>query len=283
VKKLAIAVALCGSLIWSPAQAATFVGVLWPFLGPLAAPGLVEFVSELKMMPDVQVSTYTHESWPSLADDIASQPPGTHTVIIGYSLGANSSVRVANQVSHVDLIVALQPSMLTSTPALTGSVGRMVEFYNPNPLMTFGGMGSQKLVGENIEYIANNDTHLRAPFNPEFRDLVKDEIAKFAADDRPEAAQAEIIKPLKLAQLPRSADFRPADERLTHRRDFAAKDRHQIAQTEMPKARDAAPPEHFVEKSNLDSTSVFVQRQLTIENLKDYVERTYGGSPSSRI
>jgi hypothetical protein len=278
VKKLAIAVALCGSLIWSPAHAKTFVGVLWPFLGPLAAPGLVEFVSELKTMSDVEVSTYPHESWPSLVEDIERQPPGTHTVVIGYSLGANNSVRVANQAGYVDLIVALQPSMLTSTPALTGNVGRMVEFYNPNPWMTFGGMGSQRLVGENIEYIANNDTHLGAPLNSEFRDLVEGEIAKFAADDRPVVAQAEIPKPLKL--LPRSAGLKPTEERLAHQQgDLAAEDHHQIAQAEMLKVQNAVQPEHFAEKSSLNSRDVLVQRQLTIEDMKDYIGRTYRGSP----
>jgi hypothetical protein len=183
VKKLAIVVALGGSLICSPVNANTFIGVLWPLFGAWAAPGLVQFVSELKTIQDVEVSTYPHDSWPSLIEDIERQPPGTHTIVIGYSLGANSSVRVANETQYLDLIIALQPSMLISTPALTGNVGRFVEFYNPKPWMTFGGMGSGKLEGDNIEYIENNDTHLGAPFNSEFRNLVKSEIAKFAGDD----------------------------------------------------------------------------------------------------
>ena len=37
----------------------------------------------------------------------------------------------------------------------------MIEIYNPNPWMTFGGMGSKKLIGENIEYIANYDIPTR--------------------------------------------------------------------------------------------------------------------------
>ena len=53
----------------------------------------------------------------------------------------------------------------------------MVEIYNPNPWITFGGMGSKKLIGENIEYIANYDSHPRAQFNSEFRSLVKSETA----------------------------------------------------------------------------------------------------------
>lgn len=284
MKKLAIVVALCSSLVCSPVHAKTFVGVLYPLFGPGAAIGLVELVDELKMMPDVEVSTYLHQSWRFLVEDINRQPPGTHIVVIGYSLGANNSVLVANQASYVDLIIALQPSMLTSTPPVSKKVGRMIEIYNPNPWMTFGGMGSQKLVGENIEYITNNDSHPGAQFNSEFRNLVKGEIAKFTTDDRLEAAQAEIPKPLERAQLPLSAGQKPAKERLTYQQS-------QIPKAKMPSLLPAK-TEHVVEErpkqqskdltafldgnlSSVNSQERFVQRQLTIRDMKDYVRRTY--------
>ncbi len=240
VKKLAIAVALCGSLICTPVDAKTFVGVLWPMFGPLPAIGLVELVAELKMMPDVEVETYVHQAWPSLVDDIDRQPPGTHTVVVGYSLGANSSVFVANNAKYVDLIIALQPSMLSWNPPLTpGKVGRMIEIYNPNPWMTFGGMGSKKLVGDNIEFITNNDSHPGAQFNSQFRSLVKSEIAKFTVEDRLETAQAEVPKgempePLKPAQSSPSIQLEPAAFRYEQSTP-AAEDRPQIAQAAMPK------------------------------------------------
>jgi hypothetical protein len=182
VNKRSVALALCASLVCSPVYAKAFVGVLWPMFGPLPAPGLVELVAELRMMPDVEVRTYLHQSWPSLVEDIDHQPPGTRTIVVGYSLGANSSVFVANKAKYVDLIVALQPSMFSWNPSVTGNVGRMVEVYNPNPWMTFGGMGSNKLVGPNIEYIANNDSHPGAQFNSKFRNLVKTEVARLAAE-----------------------------------------------------------------------------------------------------
>ena len=183
VKIRSIALALFASLACSPVYAKAFVGVLWPMFGPTAAPGLVELVAELRMMPDVEVRTYLHQSWPSLAEDIDRQPPGTRTVVVGYSLGANSSVFVANKAKYVDLIIALQPSMFSWNPSVTGSVGRMIEIYNPNRLMTFGGMGSNKLVGPNIEYIANNGSHPGAQFNPVFRNLVKTEVAKLSTEN----------------------------------------------------------------------------------------------------
>jgi hypothetical protein len=202
VKKLAIAAALCGALVSSAAQAKTFVAVLWPMFGPLPAIGLVELTAELKMMPDVEVETYVHQAWPSLVDDLDRLPPGTHTVVIGYSLGANSSVFVANNAKHVDTIIALQPSMLSWNPPLDpGKVGHMIEIYDPNPWLTWGGMGSKKLDGDNIEYIENTDSHPGAQFNSDFRNLAKSEIAKFGAEDRLAAAQA--ATPLELALLTR--------------------------------------------------------------------------------
>ena len=182
MKKRSIALALCASLICSPVYAKAFVGVLWPMYGPTFAPGLVELVAELRTMPDVEVHTYLHQEWPSLVEDIDRQPTGTHTVVVGYSLGANSSVFVANKAKYVDLIVALQPSMLSWNPSVTGNVGRIIEIYNPTPWMTFGGMGSKKLVGPNIEYIANNDSHPGAQFNPVFSNLVKTEVAKLSTE-----------------------------------------------------------------------------------------------------
>jgi hypothetical protein len=194
---LATALALCCSLICSPARAKTFVGVLWPMFGPFLAVGLVELVAEIKLMPDVEVKTYLHQNWPALVEDLNRQPKGTRTLVVGYSLGANSTVFVANKVDYIDSIIALQPSMLSWNPDLTGKVGRIIEIYNPKPAMTFGGMGSKKLVGENenIEYIANNDGHIGTQFSATFRNLVKSEIARLSAEDELAATPAEPSQP----------------------------------------------------------------------------------------
>jgi hypothetical protein len=214
---LAVVLALCGFLACSPAHAATFIGVIWPLFGPLAAPGLVEFVAELQSMPDVEVVTYWHPSWSSVVDDINRQPAGTHILVIGYSLGANNAILVANNANYIDSVIALQPSIFTTNTGLTGKVGRIVEIYNPNAWMTFGGMGSQKLIGPNIEYITNNDSHLAAPFNAEFRNLVKSEIARLAAEPAPNTAQSN---PAPLANAPKGPKTpKPAaakDERRQH-------------------------------------------------------------------
>src|SRR5260370_15928842 len=178
MKTLFLALGFWGRVLCTTVFAKAFVGVLWPMFGPLPAIGLVELVAELKLMPDVEGRTYLHQNWPSLVEDLERQPPGTRTVVVGYSLGANSSVFVANKAKYIDVIIALQPSMLSWNPEVTGQVGRMIEVYNPNPSMTFGGMGSKKLIGPNIEYIANNDAHPVSQFRSEFRNLMKSEISR---------------------------------------------------------------------------------------------------------
>jgi hypothetical protein len=293
VKKRAIAVALFGCLVCSPVHAKTFVGVLWPLFGPLPAIGLVELVTELKKMPEVEVGTYLHQSWPTLVQDINHQPPGTHIVVVGYSLGANNSVLVANNTKYIDLIVALQPSMLSldDPPLSSGKVGRMIEVYNPNPWMTFGGMGSKRLVGENIEYIANNDSHPGAQFNSQFHELVKSEIAKFVAKDLRETARAEAR--VRVAQVPRS-------QATNRQSDSTPKERSKIARAEAPKSLEPTKVEHvaderrtqqliasteFIDKisSSVDAGELFVQRQLTVGDLKDYAKRTYSRSPATDL
>jgi hypothetical protein len=291
VKKLAIIVAFCGSLICTSAHAKTFVGVLWPMFGPLPAIGLVELVAELKMMPDVEVTTYLHQEWPALVDDIARQPPGTHTVVVGYSLGANSSVFVANKSKYVDLIIALQPSMLSWDPPVTGKVGRMIEVYNPNPWMTFGGMGSRKLMGENIEYIANNDSHPGAQFNSDFRNLVKTEIAKFTTDDRPETAQDQAPKQVKLAQLSRPPALKPADERQApQQRELAAKGNLQIADARMPmppkpaRAAEKQPihqPRELTAKGNVQIADAEMPTSLKLEQTAQDAPKQQAGDPTA--
>jgi hypothetical protein len=160
---------------------------LWPMFGPFLAVGLVELVAELKLMPNVEVRTYLHQNWPVLVDDLNHLPKGMPTLVVGYSLGANSTVFVANKVDHIDSIIALQPSMLSWNPDLTGKVGRIVEIYNPRPEETLGGMGSKKLAGDNIEYIANDDSHMGTQFSSDFRNLVKSEIARLSTEDDPGA------------------------------------------------------------------------------------------------
>jgi hypothetical protein len=184
VKKRSIALALCCLLVCSPASAKTktFVGVIWPMFGPFLAVGLVELVAEIKLMPDVEVKTYLHQNWPSLVDDLNHLPKGMPTRC-RLQFGRQRHGLCGQQCRHIDSIIALQPSMLSWNPDLTGKVGRIVEIYNPKPEETLGGMGSKKLAGDNIEYIANDDSHMGTQFSSDFRNFVKSEIARLSVED----------------------------------------------------------------------------------------------------
>ena len=309
MKKLFLALFFWGSVLCTPVFAKTFVGVLWPMFGPLPAIGLIELVVELKLMPDVEVSTYLHQSWPALVEDIERQPPGTRTVVVGYSLGANSSVFVANKAKYIDLIIALQPSMLSWNPEVTGRVGRMIEVYNPDPSMTFGGMGSKKLIGPNIEYIANNDSHPGAQFSWEFRNLVRSEIARISAEPAVVTAQARALPAPALAfaetrtpadpvtgpgraptaparmtaqapiqapiPVPRPANI-PGPTKLAalKQQSSSREPSHEPSYGSSPQPKYATA---FLESltSTVDSGNLFAQRQLTVADMMDYAARKY--------
>ncbi len=296
VKKRSIALALCCSLVASPVWAKTFVGVLYPFLGPMAAPSLVLLASELKAVPDVEVATYLHQSWRSLVDDINRQPKGTHILIVGYSLGANNAILVANNTAYVDEIIALQPSMLTTQESLTGKVGKIIEIYNPNRWMTFGGMGSQKLDAPNIEYVVNNDSHPGAQFSEQFHTIVKTELAKLAAQDNVQTAQIKMPKPSPLAKLsppkdrPTALAFANVDppKHEQPKQDEIKRERSRPAQPATEQTRPAPKPAVvfaeapkpqpiFVEalSNSASADSLLAQRTLTISDMKDYVKRNY--------
>jgi hypothetical protein len=317
MRKLFVALVLWGSVLATPVFAKTFVGVLWPMFGPLPAIGLVELVAELKSMPDVEVSTYLHQSWPSLVEDIERQPPGTRTVVVGYSLGANSSVFVANKAKYIDVIIALQPSMLSWNPAVTGRVGRMIEVYNPNPWMTLGGMGSKKLIGPNIEYITNNDSHPGAQFSSDFRNLVKNEIARISAEPAVVTAQARVPAAPALAfaetstpsaamtaqvrapmaphpmmaqtpiqapmPVPRPANIPGPSKLAALKQQSPSRDR-----SHEPNYGSSSQSEYvtaFLESltSAVDSGNLFAQRQLTVADLMDYASRNYRNAHTAEL
>jgi hypothetical protein len=320
MKKLFLALVFWGSVLCTPVFAKTFVGVLWPMFGPLPAIGLVELVGELKLMPDVEVKTYLHQEWPALVDDIERQPAGTRTVVVGYSLGANSSVFVANKASYIDVIIALQPSMLSWNPEVTGRVGRMIEVYNPDPSMTFGGMGSKKLIGPNIEYIANNDSHPGAQFSSEFRNLVKSEIARVTAEPAVVTAQARAPAAPALAfaetrtpaapttaqapiqastqaplPVPRPANISGATKLAALKQQSSSREPSHERSPEpnqelSPKLSRGANPQSayataFLESltSAVDSGYLFAQRQLTVADMMDYATRNYRNARTAEL
>jgi hypothetical protein len=163
--------------------------------------------------------------------------------------------------------------------------------------MTFGGMGSQKLEAPNIEYIVNNDTHPGAQFNAQFHTVVKNELARLVALDSLQTAQAKPTKPSLLAKLAppkeaKSSHLAFASEE-TSKRDQTKHEQIRHDQTKheqkaQPVFADAPKPQPvfadvpkpqpiFAEalSSSATADNSFVQRTLTISDMKEYVKRKY--------
>jgi hypothetical protein len=95
------------------------------------------------------------------------------------------------------------------------------------------------LIGDNIEYMPNNDSHPGAQFNSDFRNLVKTEVAKFTTTDQVQIAQAQAPKPVQVAQLSRSpapkpVDSKPVDSKPVVAAKTAPKSDLQIAEAQVP-------------------------------------------------
>jgi hypothetical protein len=196
----------------------------------------------------------------------------------------------------------------------------MIEVYNPNPAMTFGGMGSKKLIGPNIEYIANNDSHPGAQFSSEFRDLVKSEIARVSAEPAVVTAQAPTpsttgsitalayanpTPPVTMTQARSSGSPRvmTADKHAT------GTPRVAMAEIPMPVPKPtpgptgapaatklaAVEPQAPIRQredaialldaitSTVDSGNLFAQRQLTAADMMDYANRNYRNAHTAEL
>ncbi len=187
---------------------------------------------------------------------------------------------------------------------MTGQVGRMIEVYNPNPSMTFGGMGSKKLIGPNIEYIANNNSHPGAQFSSEFRNLVKSEIARVSAESAEATAQARVPVAPALAfaetrtpaapvtaqapvqaplPVPRPANI-PGPTKLA-----ALKQQSSGHQPSDEQRRGSSPQSEYATAfldsltSSVDSGNLFTPRQLIVADMMDYASRNYRNARTAEL
>jgi hypothetical protein len=161
-------------------------------------------------------------------------------------------------------------------------------------------MGSQKLEAPNIEYIVNNDSHPGAQFNEQFRSVVKSELARLSAQDSLQTAQAKMTRSSPLAKLSPPKDVKSAALA------FASTDspKHEQpklaptspAQTGPEQARQQQkPPAVFADVpkpqlvfadaflTSANAGNLFVQRTLTIGDMKEYVKRNYPASQTADV
>ena len=147
--------------------------------------GIVSLQEELRVIPDTRVPfPLAQHNWRDAVNLIRQQKLETKIVVIGYSLGANNSTYVAENVKHVDELIAIQASVWGRATAVGENVDRVIEIYNPKFWRTVG-LGAKRLVGIHFSYVTNSDSHFYADEDPEVHKFVFNEVKKLADPTAP--------------------------------------------------------------------------------------------------
>src|SRR5690349_1176823 len=163
--------------------------------GRITSPGIVSLQEELSLIPDTRVpSAFAQHNWRDAVKLIKQQKPESKIVVIGYSLGANNSTYVAQNVKHVDELIAIQASVWGQTSAVGENVDKAIEIYNPKFWRT-AGLGAKRLVGIHFSYVANSDSHFYADNDPEVHKFVFNEVKKLADPTAPAAKSVFGVQP----------------------------------------------------------------------------------------
>jgi hypothetical protein len=121
-------------------------------------------------------------------------------VIIGFSLGANTTVAIANKLPHVDLIVAYDPSRLSPlvhaadgefTQHVAPTVRRAICFYNPYAWY-FGGA---RLEGSQVETVLISNYHLDVAVDQRLHEITEEAVKQVAVTPPVQEAPAPFASP----------------------------------------------------------------------------------------
>jgi len=162
-KVVSFTLTLCVYLVLATyAYAETFVVLLEGLGGRVTSSGIVSLQEELSAIPNTIVALpLAQHNWRDAVKFIKQQKPETKIVVIGYSLGANNSTYVAQNVKHVDELIAIQASVWGRATAVGENVDKAIEIYNPKFWRT-AGLGAKRLVGIHFSYVVNSDSHFYA-------------------------------------------------------------------------------------------------------------------------
>jgi hypothetical protein len=167
------------------AHADSLVVLLEGLGGRVTSSGIVSLQEELSAIPNTIVALpLAQHSWRDAVKLIKQQKPETKIVVIGYSLGANNSTYVAQNVKHVDELIAIQASVWGRATPVGENVDKAIEIYNPKFWRT-AGLGAKRLVGIHFSYVANSDSHFYADDDPEVHNFVFNEVKKLADPTAP--------------------------------------------------------------------------------------------------
>ena len=185
-KVVSFTLTLCVYLVLATyAYAETLVVLLEGLGGRVTSSGIVSLQEELSAIPNTIVALpLAQHNWRDAVKFIKQQKPETKIIVIGYSLGANNSTYVAQNVKHVDELIAIQASVWGRATAVGENVDKAIEIYNPKFWRT-AGLGAKRLVGIHFSYVANSDSHFYADDDSEVHKFVFNEVKKLADPTAP--------------------------------------------------------------------------------------------------
>jgi hypothetical protein len=149
----------CFAALAQPAPANLRVYVLSGQGGFTMSRGMEELAAGLrKMDPRLQVSTHEWKNHKDVAKDIGKLPVETPVVLIGYSLGANATTWISNNVPSrmIDLIVAYDPTKLAKVQPAGKNVRRVLLYHNNSAEP----WGHARIQGPQVETVETKNSHL---------------------------------------------------------------------------------------------------------------------------
>jgi hypothetical protein len=110
----------------------------------------------------------------NLVRKIERDPRSKSIIIIGYSLGANATTWVSNQLlwRRFDLMVAYDPSIYAPTRPALLNVSRMLVYHNNGPSI----FGHAYIRGFNVETTEINMPHLQVENNQQLHNITLDAV-----------------------------------------------------------------------------------------------------------
>lgn len=151
-------------LVWIPAAAEAAPAnvrtyVLYGQGGRFMARGIIDLADSLeKMDPRLRVSVHEWKNHKDVVKDIGQLPADTPVVLIGYSLGANATTWISNDVPArvIELIVAYDPSELMKIESAGKNVRRVLLYHNSS----LEPWGHGRIKGPQVETIETRNSHL---------------------------------------------------------------------------------------------------------------------------
>jgi pimeloyl-ACP methyl ester carboxylesterase len=130
--------------------------------GILTSPGMLELADRLRKLGNT-VTAHNWDDYNRIAADIRRLPASTPVVLIGFSLGAGSTTRVALGVPkrRIALAVAYDPSIWDRIPAAGKNIQRLLLYRNRGPDL----WGHATITGKQVETTELYSFHMAVQFD----------------------------------------------------------------------------------------------------------------------